>query len=627
LPGQSSKSTLFVGIIITAALVTSLISYQYTSTTSEQIQDIASQESRASARIQAQSLSTLLANEIESISDNLETIAASKAIQAEDIDGALPLLTASQKSTGDLTSAYGWLDKNGRILLSTSWSTDATSREQFQGADFSFREYFSQPKEMLKPYYSTVFEGVDGAPRLSVSYPIIGSDGSFEGVVVAGMEVKTFGQFVQKQLSPDYRSNVGLVDRDGVVLYSSSSPQNVGKNIFGPELQSAIPADIKEPFNEFIQDSLNGNSGSGDFTTQGRISTVAYGPVNVLGSDFALLYIVTPHELAGSAAALIDQQSTLNLVTIGLVGVVAAGLASAVAIWNKRLGKEVVSKTSELKFANDSIAQANKELQIANTKLRETNEELAQAYEQVKLHDKLQNEFVNVAAHELRTPVQPLLGAAELMESQFDGKEKIEVTRPEIEMILRNAKRLERLSSDILDISRIESGALKLNKEDFSLAYIVADGVKDAKAQSIFDPERLSIAYNPDDIFVHGDRDKIAQVITNLLTNAIKFTRAGTISITTKRDRDNGLAVIQVIDTGSGIDMDILSRLFEKFVTKSEKGTGIGLYISKKIVEAHGGTINGNNNSDGPGATFKFTLPLSQQDVERAKDAGLVSQS
>jgi signal transduction histidine kinase len=116
-------------------------------------------------------------------------------------------------------------------------------------------------------------------------------------------------------------------------------------------------------------------------------------------------------------------------------------------------------------------------------------------------------------------------------------------------------------------------------------------------------------------------------VITNLLTNAIKFTRDGTISITTERNRDNGLAVIQVIDTGSGIDTDILPRLFEKFVTKSERGTGIGLYISKKIIETHGGTINGINNSDGPGATFKFTLRLSQQDLEKAKkDAGQVSQ-
>jgi signal transduction histidine kinase len=192
---------------------------------------------------------------------------------------------------------------------------------------------------------------------------------------------------------------------------------------------------------------------------------------------------------------------------------------------------------------------------------------------------------------------------------------------PEIEMILRNARRLERLSSDILEISRIESGALKLNKENFSLAYIIAEAVKDAKAQSNFDPDKLAITYYPDDIFVRADKEKITEVMTNLLTNAIKFTKEGTISISTQRASDNSTALVEVRDNGSGIDPEILPKLFEKFVTKSEKGTGIGLYISKKIVEAHGGTIFGGNNQDGLGATFKFTLPLIEKGVEERRHA------
>jgi signal transduction histidine kinase len=202
------------------------------------------------------------------------------------------------------------------------------------------------------------------------------------------------------------------------------------------------------------------------------------------------------------------------------------------------------------------------------------------------------------------------------MESQFSEKDKIEVTRPEIEMILRNAKRLQRLSSDILEISRIESGALKLNKENFSLAYIIAEAVKDAKAQSNFDPDKLTITYYPDDIFVYADKEKITQVMTNLLTNAIKFTNQGTILVSTQKASDGTTLLLEVKDTGSGIDEEILPKLFEKFVTKSEKGTGIGLYISKKIVEAHGGTIFGGNNPDGIGATFKFTLPLVDESIQ-----------
>jgi signal transduction histidine kinase len=433
------------------------------------------------------------------------------------------------------------------------------------------------------------------------------------------MDVKTLGQFLQENLSSDHKSSVGLLDRDGVILYSSSSSQNVGKSIFDEDVQSAIPADIVERFNQFLRDSLKGNSGAGDFSSQGVTSTVAYGTVSASGNQLAVLYVVSPQELAASAKAFIDQQRTANIVSMATIGSIAAALVSAVAVWNKRLTKEVSTKTSELKFANESLADSNSQLQASNSKLMEANSQIVRAYEQVKIHDKLQKEFINVAAHELRTPIQPLLGAAELLETQFDGKEKIEVTRPEIEMILRNAKRLERLSSDILEISQIESGALKLKMEDFSLSYIIADAVRDARAQSIFDFDRLTITYNPDDIFVNADREKITEVITNLLTNSLKFTKEGTISINTERNRNEGLAIVQITDTGTGIHPEILPRLFEKFVTKSEKGTGIGLFISKKIIEAHGGSIQGMNNTNSSGATFRFTLRLAQQDLE-AKD-------
>src|SRR6185295_12161878 len=147
---------------------------------------------------------------------------------------------------------------------------------------------------------------VDGVPRLTISYPIIrnqidASDGSstFKGVVVAGIEVKALGKFVQEQLVPDYKSSVGLIDRNGVILYSSSSPQYVGKSIFGPEIQSILPSDVKDPLNQFISDSLTGKTGSGDFTSGGKSSTVAYNPITIRGNEFAVIYIVTPHEFAG----------------------------------------------------------------------------------------------------------------------------------------------------------------------------------------------------------------------------------------------------------------------------------------------------------------------------------------
>ncbi len=587
-----------------AAIGLSFVSYQYSSLSARQILDLGSEEARSNARIQAHDLSAVLANKIESASDNLETIASSKTLQNQDIEGAIPLLNAAQKSSADITSSYSWLDEDGKIVWATSFS-NATLRQQFTGADFSYREYYSQPRDTLKPYFSTLIESIDSVPRLTISYPIIGkqidaAEGSstFKGVVVAGIEVNALGKFVQEQLVPDYKSSVGLIDRNGIILYSSSSSQYVGKSIFGPEIQSILQPDVKEPFNQFIRDSLTGKTGSGDFTSQGKTSTVAYNPVTIKGNEFAIMYIVTPHEFAGTVVALVEQQRTLNSIIIVGIGAVSAGIAALVLTWNKRLERMVSKKTSEL-------ISRTEELEISNRNLEK-------AYEDLKIHEKLQTEFVNIAAHELRTPIQPLLGAAELIESQFQGKDKIEVTHPEIEMILRNAKRLERLSSDILEVSRIESGALRLNRETFSLAYIIAGAVKDAMNQSNFNPDKLTIRYHADDIFVHADREKTIQVITNLLTNAIKFTDEGTISVTTQRDKDNKLALVTVRDSGSGIDSEIVSKLFEKFATKSERGTGIGLYISKKIIEAHGGNILGENNLDGPGATFKFTIPLAE---------------
>jgi signal transduction histidine kinase len=622
---STSRSIWLVVIIVAAAASLSFVSYQYSTLASTQIFDIAGREAKSTAAIQAHDLSAVLANKIESVSTNLQLMADAPMIQNQNVQGAIPLFTAARKSTGDFASSYFWIDKDGILIWADSF-TNKTIEQQYNGGDRSYRDYYLKPKETMLPYYTTVIESVDNVPRLYIGYPIIGkqavgdgngnnsSDSSFEGVVAASINLDTLGKFVQDQLITDYKSTAGLLDRNGIILFSSNSPQFVGKSIFGPEVQSVIPEDAKQQFNKFMQDSLTGKSGSEDLTSEGSTSTIAYRSVTIQGNEAYILFVTTPHEFAGSVIELVDQQKILNLITVIAIGALAATVATVVLVWNKRLSKVVTARTSELRISNQSLIESNKQLQAANTLLGEANEQL-------QVHDRLQREFVNIAAHELRTPIQPLLAAAELLETQFRDSEEIKVTRPEIDMILRNAKRLERLSSDILEISRIDSGALKLNKENFSLAYIIADAIKDAKAQSIFDPGKVMITYYPDDIFIYADKDKITQVMTNLLANAIKFTKEGTISITTERDEDNKIANVTIKDTGSGIDPEVLPKMFKKFVTKSEKGTGIGLYISKKIVEAHGGTILGENNPDGQGAAFKFTVPLVEKDVQEGTSA------
>ena len=227
-------------------------------------------------------------------------------------------------------------------------------------------------------------------------------------------------------------------------------------------------------------------------------------------------------------------------------------------------------------------------------------------YEELESNEKMQKEFINIAAHELRTPVQPILGMAELIELNFeDGKDKIEISKDEIDMILRNAQRLERLSSDILETARIESQSLRLNKEWFSLEDVISRAISDTKNQ--IDNANITITYEPIDISVYADKERIAEVICNILNNAIKFTPAGKINISS--EANNNEAIILIRDEGKGIDPEIMSKIFTKFATKSEKGTGLGLYISKSIVEAHGGKIWAKNNEEQKGATFGFTLP------------------
>jgi signal transduction histidine kinase len=255
------------------------------------------------------------------------------------------------------------------------------------------------------------------------------------------------------------------------------------------------------------------------------------------------------------------------------------------------------------------------------------NEELIRA-------GNMQKEFINIAAHELRTPAQSILGYAELANANQElcKHDKLGL----LDAIYRNAIRLQRLTKDILDVTKIESNTLQLNKELFNLNDVIAHVVSDLKTQTIDTQKgKLVIKYNSNKegtmcnnnnynaIFVEADKGRITQVISNILDNAIKFTkvklnkeetteRIETINVNAQKTDDH-YAIVTVADTGTGIDPSIMTRIFEKFVTRSLTGTGLGLFISKSIVEAHGGRIWAHNSDDRGGATFAFSLPLARQ--------------
>jgi signal transduction histidine kinase len=243
-------------------------------------------------------------------------------------------------------------------------------------------------------------------------------------------------------------------------------------------------------------------------------------------------------------------------------------------------------------------------------------------YEQLRGHDKMQREFINIAAHELRTPIQPILGLAEVLRDRISVPEQSRL----LDAIIRNARRLLQLQEALLDITRIEANMLKLNLEVFDLNSAVAEFLKDYRNQPYGyagdGGKSVELVFQPESntaIFVSADKIRLNQVLSNLLSNASKFTTVGSVRVETaarKRD-DGGIANVSVCDTGTGIDPEILPRLFAKFATKSEKGTGLGLFISKSIIEAHGGKMWAENNRGQKGARFSFLLPLAAPDESR----------
>jgi signal transduction histidine kinase len=277
-----------------------------------------------------------------------------------------------------------------------------------------------------------------------------------------------------------------------------------------------------------------------------------------------------------------------------------------------------------VKERTQKIEKSIVELKEKEEALKESNRQLISVNEKLNLQSKVQKEFINITAHELRTPIAPIITLCELLykkikqENQIQNIQSKENKKEEefLQVILRNAYRLYHLTQDILDVSKIESQILKMNKELIQLNDIIENIVNDYKDNIIrkrYDNDnKVRIVYEPieDSIFVNVDKARIIQVISNLLGNALKFTKEGNIIISVKKITNDQQIMVSIKDNGTGIDSEIFPKLFTKFATKSEEGTGLGLYISKSIVEAHGGKIWAENNSNGRGAIFYFTLPM-----------------
>ncbi|WP_187147541.1 ATP-binding protein [Candidatus Nitrososphaera gargensis] len=266
-------------------------------------------------------------------------------------------------------------------------------------------------------------------------------------------------------------------------------------------------------------------------------------------------------------------------------------------------------------------------------------------YEKSRDAERIKGEFVNIAAHELRNPIMPILNGADLIQQGLMKhkdkfrKEDFEELFSSASLVIRNASKLMKLSEDILQVSRIESGVLSLNLEEVDLEKLVNTVIADIEKKYLGERDDVRIIFDSKlDIAdssssgsssengtkIYCDGPKIWQTLYNLIDNAVKFTESGEVGISASVFK--GEVMIQVQDSGKGIDPEIMDRLFEKFASKSNGGTGLGLFVSKKIVEAHGGRIWATQNKEKGGAIFTFTLPtdllpeIPEEEISSAKD-------
>ncbi|HEY7227256.1 MAG TPA: ATP-binding protein [Nitrososphaeraceae archaeon] len=539
------------------------------------------------------SISQHISSDLRYITSVLQDLADSVYLQNENLSGDKvdKIVDEKFRQLKSVTEVDGLLitDKDGIINVHKT----SKGLKNFVNIDLSSRDYMKQTKSNLQPVFSNGFTGIDGKYRIAITYPIVSViDGHYIGTAIANLPTidyfKTYGNV--ENINSQF---LVAFDKIGNLLAVGASKELVGKNFFGNETQTFI--DHNQVLNNLTHSMLAGNNGYAlyNYGRGERLNTES--PILVGTKPVYFLQVVTPTDRI---------YTTINSVLLGegikmfslLTGTTAAIIVLVIFLrkWYGMLQNEVRKRTRDL---------------------NESNEKLMIANELLKKKDEAQNQFINIAAHELRTPIQPILNAIYLLQS---ANLKSEKRAQYLDIIRRNTDKLGRLAEDILDVTRIESDTLKLTIERVNIFDLILNTVEEYRKNIQFIYPDLIINYESavKKISVNGDKLRLGQVLFILLDNAGKFTKSGSILVTSQI-KSNTVQVV-VRDNGPGIDPDILPQLFTKFVTKSDRGTGLGLFIAKNIIEAHGGIIWAENSVQHQGAVFLFTLPLvNKVDVDK----------
>lgn len=582
--------------VISIVIFSFTVSYSIQIVTEENIKSSLVSEQIDRQRIASKSLSQHIGSDLTLVTAVLDGLADSAYLQDARMDSEKTnsLIIQKYHTIDDIIDRIFILDKNDTVT--TDLSNQGT--DQYLGSDFSQKEWVKEAKNELNPVFSKGFER-QGTYTIYIAVPIINKENSeYLGLIGASIPTEKF--FSRYGNVHDINSQFLVVyDRNATILAVGADKTLLGKNFFGQTVQNFITQN--EILNNLTRTLLSGEANYGvyDYGRTERINTGQ--PVLIRNTPTYFLQVVTPTKEIFSKIG-----ETLFTERIKSYSLLAAVFACVVLLiifllkWSNTMEKEVIKRT-------EALNKSNVKLGIISNELKNSNRSLQEANNQLRENDKLQKEFINMAAHELRTPIQPILGLTDVL---LDGVSDSHQSKL-LNVIMRNARRLQRLSGDILDVSKIESSSLKLSRSPIELNEKIQTVVNDIENRSISERNKnVRIIFQPkESVTVHVDRDRIYQVLSNLLSNALKFTKNGRVTINIDHSNKNEV-VVTIRDTGTGIPPKLMPNLFSKFVTTSNNGTGLGLFISKGIIEAHGGRIWAENNPDGIGASFSFSLPI-----------------
>ena len=592
-----------ISAIVLAGIVFSYLTYQYYERNSAEVQKIAVEHIQNSTLIKVTDLSHLLRNKLDLVTVNLESLASSNELGEQRLDLGKILLNSAQKTTANVVDFYDWVDSNGTSIWSSANSNEI-SKNKFNEFSAATSAYFSKVKDTQVPTYSNTLKFSDGQSGILIVYPIIDSKNrtanvnstneQFKGAILAGISSNTLNQYLGSQISPLSSANISLVDSSGKITLTGIAQltdANVFDKKFSPLTEKyGINKNVKSITQVFRSAVSNHKTGTTDLTSGGKDLTLSYAPVVSNGIYYFTIILIFPHSLVSSLDNLVVQQRNFAVAAMLIIVLGSVGIFFVITYWNKGLRKVVYIQTKQL---------------------QETTKKLT-------YHDKLQKEFIDIAAHEFRTPIQSVLGYSEMIHTNLKNFDQY------FDKIIRNARRLEKLTEDILDVSKIEGNVLQLSKSHFDLNYTIQQLIEDHQKEAAEKNVKVILNFKKNiPTTVYADEPRLQQVINNLLSNSIHFTNNGSVLITVYKaqvdtnvenePQDGESIVVEIKDSGSGINAEMLPRLFEKFATRSGSGTGLGLYISKSIIDSHGGKIWAYNNKDGVGATFTFTLPVREK--------------